>query len=449
MEALLDDNCLSGKLWPAHLKPKGDELLTSWMVRLSLAHGLQPDGFKSLVWPNLSYFWGIDIDRTIDQRIFRRLAKKTGTSTTEVFNTTLSSYGERLHAYTPLKGPVKWLMPVNTSKRNSQKRYGLQFCPICLLEDSYPYFRRKWRLAFVFLCEKHGTLLLDECPNCSAPVSHYKNAQSSSYEVCLNALVTCYGCGFDLRDASKYPRLAEADEVRFQISLLSTLEQGWIDIPQHGPVFSCLYFEGLNRLMRSICKDDEFPRIQENIVNYYGIKLPILSRSDKNTTIEICRIPGRRVLVAMLRRLIEDWPDGFINFCEANKVWQYALFRHMEYMPFWYWSVVSNNLNRGGYSPTDQEFTRAIEHERKMGREPHKGTLSKYFSAHICSKRLRKKKMTIKARKGLTGYPASLRKEAVLLYKEGNSFAEIARNLHVAFTSVRRWIKECESRVES
>lgn len=31
---------LSGKLYPVHLKPKDDELLTSWIVRLALAHGL-------------------------------------------------------------------------------------------------------------------------------------------------------------------------------------------------------------------------------------------------------------------------------------------------------------------------------------------------------------------------------------------------------------------------
>jgi hypothetical protein len=30
---------LTGKVWPVHLKPQEDELLSSWLTRLALAHG--------------------------------------------------------------------------------------------------------------------------------------------------------------------------------------------------------------------------------------------------------------------------------------------------------------------------------------------------------------------------------------------------------------------------
>jgi TniQ protein len=41
------ETCISGKLWPVHLKRHEDELLSSWLARLALAHGLR---LKSLAW---------------------------------------------------------------------------------------------------------------------------------------------------------------------------------------------------------------------------------------------------------------------------------------------------------------------------------------------------------------------------------------------------------------
>jgi hypothetical protein len=53
-------NGLSGELLPVHFKPKDDELLSSWVVRLAFAHGRKPYSFSSILWPGRN-FWEADI----------------------------------------------------------------------------------------------------------------------------------------------------------------------------------------------------------------------------------------------------------------------------------------------------------------------------------------------------------------------------------------------------
>ncbi len=44
-----DEMSFTGTLWPVHLKPQEDELLSSWLTRLALAHGQTVASFTSRV----------------------------------------------------------------------------------------------------------------------------------------------------------------------------------------------------------------------------------------------------------------------------------------------------------------------------------------------------------------------------------------------------------------
>ncbi|MFE8730337.1 TniQ family protein, partial [Aeromonas hydrophila] len=50
-------------IWPVQISPFKDELLSSWLVRASLAHGCDPMSLTSAVWPTWRA-WTVDIDRT-------------------------------------------------------------------------------------------------------------------------------------------------------------------------------------------------------------------------------------------------------------------------------------------------------------------------------------------------------------------------------------------------
>src|SRR5215467_9687570 len=67
-----------GPLWPIHLKPYDDELLSSWLVRLSRAYGVTPHRFCTSGWRHPA-FWNRDIDKGIYDDVLQVLADKTAT----------------------------------------------------------------------------------------------------------------------------------------------------------------------------------------------------------------------------------------------------------------------------------------------------------------------------------------------------------------------------------
>ena len=57
-----------------------------------------------------------------------------------------------------------WL-PLRETARRSRSTW-IQYCAVCLADDSAPYFRRSWRLASRISCFTHRCGLRDRCPAC-------------------------------------------------------------------------------------------------------------------------------------------------------------------------------------------------------------------------------------------------------------------------------------------
>ena len=81
--------------------------------------------------------------------------------------------------------------------RNDRSRDVIAFCPACLKGGAY--FRRRWRLDFVLVCEVHKTLLYDGCPACRGLV------RLERIPLAAESLATCHCCGFDLTTAEPKP----------------------------------------------------------------------------------------------------------------------------------------------------------------------------------------------------------------------------------------------------
>ena len=181
---------LSGQ-WPVIAIPEPDELLSSWLHRLAFGNGL-PQG---------------DV-RTGARSGFRRLLRQTRSR----------AAGDRARSARPLHGPRfrsrrrhdarrgwRALAFVAVARRSFAGPAGrrqaawLQFCPHCLAEDEQPYFRREWRLATTIACARHGSRLLDRCPDCGQGLAPFNQAS-------LRPQNDCAACGFNLASA-KAPRL--------------------------------------------------------------------------------------------------------------------------------------------------------------------------------------------------------------------------------------------------
>jgi len=126
---------LSGRLWPIHLKPFDDELLSSWMIRLARAYDIKPVWFWRLFWP-------VDF-RTVDIEapggLLDLLARRTATSFERALETTLTAMAQE----------------------HSIART-LRYCVPCMAKGPQ-YFRRRWQLRSFLLCERHGVPLRTGC----------------------------------------------------------------------------------------------------------------------------------------------------------------------------------------------------------------------------------------------------------------------------------------------
>ena len=148
---------LSGRLWPVHLKPKDDELLSSWLVRLAWAHALKIQTFCALEFGRGKQIWNRDIDRLADREVLAVLAEKTATPFERAFGTTLAAYEGFLFDEYARCAHIPWIMRVGVYHR-VRTRFGFSSVGVPR-EDEDPYYRRKWRLAFVTYCERHGAPL--------------------------------------------------------------------------------------------------------------------------------------------------------------------------------------------------------------------------------------------------------------------------------------------------
>lgn len=365
------ETSLSGKLWPIHFKPEEDELLSSWLCRLALSHGLHPSTLCSIILSierssyqsNGKALWHGDIDKGVRARLLGVLADRTGTGIERVRNTTLAAYDGWIYERLNAAGRSHWVMPIN-SYNNSGAYYGLQYCPRCLSEDKEPYFRRDWRMAFITFCVKHCTQLLDRCTECKEPVNYRKGIYGSLNSPPIGGLTLCHSCKIDIRDAALNRALPPEDlEIAFQSSLARTILEGGINILGSGPVYSHLYFIVLHKLMVLLASGTKGGGLRQYVCHQYGNRnLNPNIGNNKISFIERLDVGERRGLLGMAREILSDWPNRFIDFCQATNLSVAQLLTSMEYVPFWYWRVVNEHLNQRRYGRTEQETESALRY---------------------------------------------------------------------------------------
>lgn len=358
---------LSGKLWPVHIKPLEDELLSSWLVRLARAHGLRLHTFCDLAWWHKA-IWNRDIDKSADEEILRVLSEKTATPIERVRQTTLAAYEGWLYEKHNSYGNTRWIMPVGVYHR-TRKRPGLQYCPMCLREDEDPYFRRRWRLAFVTLCERHGRLLLDRCPRCRAPVNFHRN------QVDMKSITVCFGCGFDLCKAGRHQQICRFFHAREQQILMDIARRGWIEVPDSGLVYSHLWFDVLHQLMKLLLMGRGtqclYRLVVKSMANQGVHTRPMIKE------VERLEADDRTRLIVMATWLLDQWPRRFIDACGESDILSSVLFRDMKQVPFWYWAVVHGNLYEPSYVVSDEEVRSATAYLLSVGKKPKERTISR------------------------------------------------------------------------
>lgn len=344
---------LSGTLWPIHLKPQADELLSSWLVRLSHAHGYKVQSMCALLFGQNSSIWNRDIDRLAPKEIGAILERITGATAAQFETSTLRAYEGVLFERHRTCGINRWIIPLGIFHR-SRRRPGIMFCPQCLSEDCEPYFRKSWRLAFSTVCIAHKCYLLDTCPQCESPIAPHRSDMQGRQIFPHAALnVHCWNCGFDLRKSN--PLHVQNDSlVQLQISLYAALEKGYANWAGNPSMHSIVFFDGLRALISGLTSQQSLCRISKHFkpsaLNFGGWP---------SAGLEMAPLTLRRELFQFLAQTVEDWPLNFINLIRTCNLRYSDLVGEKRDNPFWYENVIRLEA-RGGYASITTEEVQAI-----------------------------------------------------------------------------------------
>lgn len=378
---------LSGTLWPVHLKPLEDELVSSWVTRLAHAHGLAPHVFCDLACGRRLVL-NQDIDGRADGAMALVLSRRTATAIERVRNAALTAYEGRLYERHNPRGSTKWIMPTGVHRR-ARRRPGLQFCPACLREDEKPYFRRRWRLAFVAACEKHRQLLLDRCPRCRAPVSFHRNGPETE------SIAHCATCEHDLRRA-RAPRPIWAEAVaEIQTELLEAIEKGWVEIPGHGPVYSHLYFDALHQVMKVLATGVHSAALRRGVCVRVGMATFRPRFANWHRSIEQLSVEDRARLLLLARWSLDDWPTRLAGICRSHGVPGSILIGGMTEVPYWYWRAVRERLHEPDCRVSEREIRSAVGYLRVRGLPLRERRVSRLLGvSQVFRKRIRNPRVT-------------------------------------------------------
>lgn len=349
---------LSGNLWPIHLKPYQDELLSSWLVRLAHAHGLKLQTFCNLVFGRDRNIWNRDIDKLAPDWLVDHLSQATGTSVNDVKLTTLKSYEGLLYEHHQPNGNTRWITPLGIYHR-IHHHPGLQYCSMCLANDEDPYFRKYWRLAFYTECHIHHILLHDRCPNCKFPINFHRGEMGMRSVIAPISFNYCSFCNYDLR-LSPIHRV-EINDWKTTISfrtLLDFHDMGWSFIDN----LSLNYSHQLMDVLRHLCVIMSSSKRTRCLLPFVAKQLgmDLLNQGKMSSkTFEKYDVKERHALVMCAVWLLLDWPDRFIDSCRKNNLTKAYVSQDFFDAPLWFYSVLDQYLNISIYSPTNEEINSA------------------------------------------------------------------------------------------
>ena len=325
---------------PCATRPRPDELLSSWLVRLAHAHLIKVHTFGKLIFPTPN-IWNRDVDKIAHPEVLAILAARTPASAEQVFATTLRSYEGRLYLRHNVNGNTPWILPLGVYHR-TRRRNGVLFCPSCLRKDGEtPYFRKHWRLALSVACPTCEVRLEDQCPQCGEPVAFFRAEMGQKSTLPGRSFTICHRCLFDWCDTPAVP--APAALVQWQRECDRILAEGW----REGIFHPHLYFQVLHHLARVLFScQHRTESLQQCVVEQAGVELPpsYFQLAKGRLPFEMLPLELRAALLQQASWLLEEWPHRFIEQARKGKLTSTPLLRDMSEVPFWYHTVVMNNF---------------------------------------------------------------------------------------------------------
>lgn len=317
--------------WPMFVDPLPNESFSSWLVRVSLAHGCDPMVLSGYVWPKWRA-WITDLDRGLSQDRLDKLSNSSGISAESLRCLTLEHNLGHCGLSRSLQSS-SWPWVLTRGARNRTFKVGMQYCPECLREDQMPYFRWHWRLAWHTGCSKHKCALISRCPHCQEPVQYHRLAADRPH------IATCFSCGTDLRKTPAIPLIPE--KLIFQISAEKVFLDGvgWFgtkQIPATDWFVLSRYFVDLIRKAgskkRTSCLAD--------FMNSSGVMMDELVMPSTMLPLELLPAEEREHLLTAIAPLLLCGEEKFISLAKEKGISSNSLIDHWLIPPDFFQHIV-------------------------------------------------------------------------------------------------------------
>jgi hypothetical protein len=295
----------SSALLPAHVQPRVDELLSSWLVRLADAHGLKVHTFTSKLWPG-DRIWHSDVDRSAPPWLLDSLARWTSTSPEVAAGTSLRGFEGVV--FPDISWPrTPWILPLARRAR-IHTHAGLQYCPHCLSLQDGAYYRRVWRLGFLTSCAEHNCRLQDRCPQCRAPINFQRQQTGDRRSVPRAALDRCTTCSADLKAAPSIPITDDPDASLLRKQVTAALRGDSVVVGSY-TLASLQFFDVLRRLMRLVATGAVSAAIRARIRRADGPTARAPRFPTAHRGVEWLDVNDRARLLSIAAWLLTDWPS--------------------------------------------------------------------------------------------------------------------------------------------
>jgi len=302
-------------LWPIRPKPIEGEALSSWLSRIAGGFGFSLREFYELHLPKIANH-GPDIDQIADGEFFEVLAHSVGVPIEDARQTGYVADEGKIFCRQTSRSP-EWIAPLMYRGRGNYYP-SLPFCPTCLATDKVPYYRKRWRYAFLPVCPNHG-LMTNKCPRCGHFYGYIGQDNSRLSNVPSGAIAVCRRCEQRF-PASTIPGLDDAllaSVVGVQEKIQAALDAGWIEIGDYGPLHTCLYLRGLHDLVSILLH----PRHGTETTEWVGIEsgIPVANpvRSEWQGSLESRSTATRAMLIPLATWLAQEWPDRLVALIKS------------------------------------------------------------------------------------------------------------------------------------
>jgi len=294
--------------------------------------GMKPQSFCQMMWPGKA-FWNRSIDRSAGPELMGSLGIVTGTPSSAVEGSLLSSLEGVLFPKLVLHGNTRWVLPLAIYHRTNL-RSGLSFCPLCMREGE-TYFRKTWRLSLFTSCQVHECELLDRCSRCTCPMQPHRIEMGNRSAYSNRPLYFCSNCDSDLR-------VGELKSVNKLLALHEASFGRAMKYPNSGTLDSFSLLAHVLLLLTS-----QRPRLQtfrRIVANENRCSLIARWERDENSTIYFdgMSVSDRRSFLGTACWLLEDWPGKFVDIAQKSDLRNSDLTRDYKNAPAWYLQAVQN-----------------------------------------------------------------------------------------------------------